>query len=86
MEKDEVQKVLDQDVIEPCQSSWISPHILVTKKDGSTRFCKAYCKVNDITCKDIDDPLDAGMGSQYFSTLGLYFLDSGRLRLTQRHR
>ncbi len=78
VEKAEVQKMLDKGVIEPCQSSWASPVVLVTEKDGSTRFCVDYCKVNKVTRKDayplprIDDTLDALRGSQYFSTLDLY--------------
>ncbi len=70
--------MLDRGVIEPCQSSWASHVILVTKKDGSTRFCVDYRKVNEVTRKDahplpqIDDTLDALQGSQYFSTLDLY--------------
>ncbi len=78
VEKAEVQKMLDRGVIEPCQSSWASPVVLVTKKDGSTRFCVDYQKVNEVTRKDtyplpwIDDTLDALRGSQYFSTLNLY--------------
>ncbi len=39
VEKAEVQKMLDRGVIEPCQNSCASPVVLVTKKDGSTRFC-----------------------------------------------
>ncbi len=78
VEQAEVQKMLDRGVIEPCQSSWASPVVLVTKKDGSTRFCVDYRKVNEVTRKDayplprIDDTLDALRGSQYFSTLDLY--------------
>ena len=78
IEKEEVQKMLDRGVIEPCQSSWASPVVLVTKKDGTTRFCMDYRKLNDVTRKDaypvprIDDTLDALRGSQYFSTLDLY--------------
>ncbi len=70
--------MLDQGIIEPCLSSWASPVVLVTKKDGSTRFCMDYRKVNEVTCKDadplpwIDDTSDALRGSQYFSTLDLY--------------
>ena len=70
--------MLDRGVIEPCQNSWASPVVLVTKKDGFTRFCIDYHKMNEVTCKDayplpwIDDTLDALRGSQYFSTLDLY--------------
>ncbi len=65
-------------MIERCQSSWASPVLLVTKKDGSTRFCVDYRKVNEVTLKDayplprIEDTLDALQSSQYFSTLDLY--------------
>ena len=78
IEREEVQKMLDRRVIEPCQSSWASRVVLVTKKDGTTRFCIDYRKLNDITKKDayplprIDDTLDALHGSMYFSTLDLY--------------
>ncbi len=78
VEQAEVQKMLDQGVIEPCQSRWASPVVLVTKKDGSIRFCVDYHKLNDVTHKDayplprIDDTLDTLWGSQYFSTLNLY--------------
>ena len=52
--------------------------VLVTKKDGTTRFCVDYRKLNDVTRKDayplprIDDTLDALRGLRYFSTLALY--------------
>ncbi len=78
IEREEVQKMLDRGVIEPCQSSWASSVVLVTKKDGTTRFCIDYHKLNDVTKKDayplprIDDTLDALCGSMYFSTLDLY--------------
>ncbi len=78
IEQEEVQKMLDRGVIEPCQSSWASPVVLVTKKDGTTRFCVDYCKLNDLSKKDaypvprIDDTLDALCSSTYFSTLDLY--------------
>ncbi len=77
IEKEEVQKMLDRGVIEPCQSSWASP-VVLAKKDGTTRFCVDYRKLNDVTREDayalprIDDTLYALCGSQYFSTLDLY--------------
>ncbi len=39
IEQDEVQQMLNRGVIEPCQSSWASPEVLVTKKEGTTHFC-----------------------------------------------
>ena len=77
----EVQQLLkemeEKNVIQPSCSPWASPIVLVRKKDGSTRFCVDFRKVNSITTKDayplprVDDTLDAFTGSQWFSTLDL---------------
>ncbi|KAL5505465.1 hypothetical protein EMCRGX_G006900 [Ephydatia muelleri] len=77
----EVKKLLEdmlkKDVIRPSNSPWLSPIILVQKKDGSTRFCIDYRKVNAVTRKDaypmprVDDTLDTHGGSKFFSTLDL---------------
>ena len=75
--KQELQRLLDLDVIEPSSSSWASPIVLVTKKDGSVRLCVDYRLVNNLTLKDsyplprIDDSIDALSGSKWFSTLDL---------------
>ncbi len=45
IEQEEVQKMLDRGVIEPCQSSWVSLMVLVTKKDGTTRFFTALQEI-----------------------------------------
>ncbi|UYV63495.1 K02A2.6-like [Cordylochernes scorpioides] len=72
-----VKEILDQNIIEPSSSPWVSPVVLLKKKDGPTRFCVDYRKLNDITKKDsypfprIDATLDTLAGSQWFSTLDL---------------
>jgi hypothetical protein len=77
IEEEEVAKMLDKGVIEPSRSPWASPIVLATKKDGTTRFCIDYRRLNEVTVKDsfplprIDDTLDSLKGSMYFSTLDL---------------
>ena len=73
----EVTHMLDEDVVEPSDSPWASPVVMVKKKDGSWRFCVDYRKLNDNTRKDsyplpnIDDTFDSLAGSRYFCALDL---------------
>ena len=79
MNKEEecVAEMLTSGQIEPSDSPWSSPVMLVTKKDGGTRFCVDYRRLNDATVTDaytlprIDDTLDMLAGKQWFSTLDL---------------
>ena len=72
-----IKEMKELGVIEPSTSPWSSSIVLVGKKDGSTRFCVDYRKLNDVTHKDsyplpcIDDTIEALAGAEWFSTLDL---------------
>ena len=79
MKKEEecVTEMLTGGQIEASDIPWSSPVVLVTKKDGGTRFCVDYRQLNDATTKDayplprIDDTLHMLAGKQWFATLDL---------------
>lgn len=66
-----------QGIIEPCASPWASQVVLLKRKDGSTRFCIDYKKLNELTKKNryrlsrTAMMLDALSGSSWSSTLDL---------------
>ena len=72
-----VDKMLEEGQIEHSVSAWSAPTVLVTKKDGTTRFCVDYRRLNDNTKKDafplprIDDSLNSLSGQAWFLTLDL---------------
>ncbi|MCG7874778.1 MAG: retropepsin-like aspartic protease, partial [Candidatus Thiodiazotropha endolucinida] len=49
---EELQKMLDQGIVEPSDSPWSAPICLLKKKDGSCRFCIDFRKLNAVTIKD----------------------------------
>ena len=81
-----VEDMLHNGVVRPSTSPWASPIVLVKKKDGGTRFCVDYRKLNDVTRKDayplprIDETLDALAGAKLFSTWGTWPAGIGRSR------
>lgn len=76
-EREEVQKMLEKEVIEPSTSAWASNLVLVTKPNGATRACVDYRALNAKTTRDayplprIDECLDSLSGAQWFSTMDL---------------
>ncbi|UYV73982.1 K02A2.6-like [Cordylochernes scorpioides] len=75
--QDEVNKMEKLDIIQPSESPWASPVVLIRKKDGSWRFCVDYRRLNKITKNDvyplprIDDTLDCLRGARFYSSMDL---------------
>ena len=69
--------MMKQGIIQPSSSPWSSPIVLVKKKNGKTRFCVDYRKLNKITKRDtyplprIDKILDSLGKAKYFTSLDL---------------
>ncbi|KAK3102810.1 hypothetical protein FSP39_014067 [Pinctada imbricata] len=74
----QIDEMLQKGVIEPSTSPWASNIVLVKKKDGATRICIDYRRLNAVTVKDayplprIDEFLDQLAGNAWFSTLDLF--------------
>ena len=72
-----LREMIEQGVIEPSNSPWASPIVLVPKKDGTTRFCIDYRKLNAVTKKDsyalpcVQALMDTLSNSSWFCTLDL---------------
>ena len=73
----QIDNMLEETVIKPSKSPWASSIVIVKNKDGSSRFCVDYRKLNDVTIKDayplprVDESLDQLSGSKWFSCLDL---------------
>ena len=64
-----IAKMLKDGIIQPSQSSFSAPVVLVQKKDGSWRTCPDYRELNKLTIKD--KLLDELHGAIFFTKLDL---------------
>lgn len=75
--KNELDKMLADDIIEECESPYAAPVVLVPKRDGSLRLCVDYRRLNAVTVPDryplprVDDLLHATKPYKYMSTIDL---------------
>lgn len=74
---EELNKMLELDIIEPSNSGWSSPILLVPKKDGGYRFCVDFRQLNSVTKKDaypipyVSSILDRLRNAKYLSSLDI---------------
>ena len=76
-EKKVLNSMKEAGVIEPSQSEWASPPVLVRKKDQSWRYCIDFRYLNSVSIKDayplplIEECIDALTGVEWFCALDM---------------
>ena len=69
--------MLADDIVEPSNSSWSNPIVMVRKPDGSYRFCLDFRKLNKVTKQDayplpkMENILEKLRSAKYISTMDI---------------
>src|SRR6266542_2636371 len=75
--KKEIDQMLKEGIIKKSKNPWTSPVVLVSKKDGTIRFCVDYKKTNAIIIVDahplsvVNDTVDKIGGKKYYTFIDL---------------
>ena len=74
---EELEGMESDEIIEKWENDWVSPLVVVTKKDGGIRLCIDYRRLNQVTKFDayptprVEELLDQIGNAQFISTLDL---------------
>ena len=75
--RNEIDRMLEEGIIEECKSPWEAPLVLVPKKDGGVRVCIDYRQLNRVTVPDhyplprMDDLLHVTVNTAFISTFDM---------------
>lgn len=75
--KKEIDRMMEEGIIEECESPWAAPVVLVPKKTGDMRVCVDYRRLNSVTLPDayplprMDDLLHNAKRTFFMTTIDL---------------
>ncbi len=72
---EQIKMLIEAGLIRPSKSPWMSPVVLIKKKDGTLRLCIDFRRLNDVTVKDayplpnVDQIISSMSGCKFFTSL-----------------